>query len=77
MIMTLFKFFKKVEHIVLESAQASGLNLKISMLNPIHAKWVTQYYDHIRSDENIVKNGWRRSGIVKAIKENIHKEDPF
>ena len=36
---------------------------------------MTQYYDHIRTDEDIVKNGWRRSGINKAIKENIHKED--
>ena len=38
---------------------------------------VTQYYDHIRTDEDIVKNEWCRSGITKVIKENIHKEDPF
>ena len=34
-------------------------------------------YVHIRTDENIVKNGWRRSGLTNAIKENIRKEDPF
>ena len=34
-------------------------------------------YVHIRTDENIVKNGWRRSGMTNAIKENIRKEDPF
>ena len=44
---------------------------------PIHAKQVTQYYDHIRTDKDIVKIGWRRSGITKSIKENIRNEDPF
>ena len=34
-------------------------------------------YVHIPTDENIVKNGWRWSGMTKAIKENIGKEDPF
>ena len=43
----------------------------------LRPKWATQYYDHIRTDEDITKNGWRRSGIIKAIKENIRKEDPF
>ena len=38
LIMTLFTYSKKIEHIVLESPQTSGLNLKISILKPIHAK---------------------------------------
>ena len=45
------------------------VDLKISILKPIHAKWVTQYYDHIRTDEDIVKNGWRRGGVTKPIKK--------
>ena len=47
-----------------------SIDLKISILKAIHAKWVTQYYDHIRTNDDIVKNGWCRSGITKAIKEN-------
>ena len=31
-------YFKKVKHIVLESAQDRGRNLKICILKPIHAK---------------------------------------
>ena len=54
-----------------------SIDLKISILKVIHAKWVTQYYDPIRTNEDIVKNGWCRSGITKAIKENICKKDPF
>ena len=46
------------------SPESAFVDLKISMLKPIHAKWVTQYYDHIRTDEDIVKNG-----ITKPIKK--------
>ena len=46
------------------SPESVFVDLKISMLKPIHAKWVTQYYDHIRTDEDIVKNG-----ITKPIKK--------
>ena len=54
--------------------ESVSVDLKISILKPIHAKWVTQYYDHIHTNEDIVKNGWRRSGITKAIKENISRK---
>ena len=30
-----------------------------------------------RTDEDIVKNRWCRSGKTKPIKENIRKKDPF
>ena len=53
------------------------VELKISILKTTHAKWVTQYCNHIHTNEDIVKNGWCRSGITKAIKENLHKKDPF
>ena len=57
--------------------ESVSVDLKIGIHQPIHAKWVTQYYDYIRTDKDIVKNGWRRSRITKAIKENIRKEDRF
>ena len=53
------------------------VDLKISILKPIHAKWVIQYYDHICTNKDIVKNGGHRSGITKAIKGNICKKDAF
>ena len=59
------------------ASESVSVDSKISILKPIHTRWVTQYYDHIRMDDDIVKNGWRRSGITKAIKENMCKENPF
>ena len=57
--------------------ESVSVDLQIRILKPIHTKQVTQHYDHIRTDNDIVKNGWQRSGITKEIKENIWKEDPF
>lgn len=54
-----------------------SVDLKISILKPLHAKWVTKYYDHIRTRKEIIINGWRRSGIIDALREQVHKEDPF
>ena len=50
-------------------AESVPVDFKIRIHKPIHVKWVTQYYDKIRTDEDIVQNGWRRSGISKAIKK--------
>ena len=54
-----------------------AVDLKISILKPLHARWVTQYYDHIRTNKDVVKNGWRRSGITDALKTKSPREDPF
>ena len=51
-----------------------SVDLKICIVKPIHTKWMTEYYNHIRADEDI-ENGWHRSGITKAIKQDIHNED--
>ena len=53
------------------------VDLKISILKPIYAQWVIQYYDHISTNKDIVKNGWHRSRITKVIEGNICKEDEY
>lgn len=49
---------------------------RISIIKPLHAQWVTKFYDYIRSRPEIVRHGWEKSLIT----ENIHKKielDPF
>ena len=49
---------------------------QLTVVKPLHAKWVTKFYDYIRSKPDIVKNGWVKSGIT----EHLNKEmelDPF
>ena len=34
-----------------------SVDIRISVLKPLHAKWVTQFYDYIRNENYIIKNG--------------------
>ena len=49
---------------------------QISIVKPLHAKWITKFYDYIRSKPEIVRNGWEKSKITECIKEKM-KLDPF
>ena len=53
------------------------VDLRISVLKPLHAKWVVQFYDYMRSNKDIILKGWRRSGVSAALEEPQRKEDPF
>ena len=37
--------------------ESASADLIVSILKPIHAKWLTQYYNHISTNEDIMKNG--------------------
>ena len=37
------------------------VEVKISLIKPLHAKWVTKFYDYIRSKPEIVCKGWEKS----------------
>ena len=49
---------------------------QLSVVKPLHAKWVTKFYDYIRSRPEIVCNGWRKSKITEYINKKI-EVDPF
>ena len=49
---------------------------QISIVKPLHAKWVTKFYDYIRAKPDIVRNGWIKSKIVENVDKKIQL-DPF
>lgn len=53
------------------------VDVRISVLKPLHAAWVTKFYDHMRLNSDIVLNGWKQSGITEALSKKAEKEDPF
>ena len=55
--------------------ESVSVYLKISILKPRDPN--SLIYTYLRTNEDIVKNGWRRFGVTKAIKENIRKDNPF
>ena len=48
----------------------------ISIVKPLHAKWVTKWYDYVRSNPEIVRNGWKKSLITEHAYKQIEL-DPF
>ena len=57
--------------------QNVSMDLKISTLKPLHATWVTQYFNFIGTNKEIEKNRWQIARINKALEGNINKEHPF
>ena len=46
------------------------VDYRLSVLKPLHAKWLIELYNHMSADEGkeIVSNGWKKAGIFGTIK---------
>lgn len=53
------------------------VDIRISLLKPLQAKWIVQFYDFIRNNPSIVLNGWKKSKIPEHIHANQITLDPF
>ena len=59
-----------------------GVDYRLSVLKPLHAKWLVELYNHVSTDEGeeIVANSWKKAGIFDAIKlgsSGLPSLDPF
>ena len=52
------------------------VDVALSTIKPLLAKWVVKFYDYIKPKPEIVCNGWQKSGITEKLKEDITL-DPF
>ena len=53
------------------------VSTKLSVMKPIHARWVAGLYDHIRNKPDMIRKGFEMAGIVEAINKELEPEDPF
>ena len=44
-----------------------SVDLRISVLKPLHTKWLVQFYDYMQSNKDIILKGWKRSGVSTAL----------
>ena len=69
----------------LEEGKSIGhidVELKLSFLKPLHAKWINELYDYMTSEEGhqIISNGWKTAFITEAIEQgakDLRSLDPF
>ena len=57
------------------------VDLRLSVLKPIHATWIVSNYNHLSSFEgrqSIVK-GWKKAGVTDVVNgsKKLPSEDPF
>ena len=59
-----------------------GVLLCLSVLKPLHAKWIVEFYNDMTTPKgkDVIVNGWKSSGITKTLerrKNDFGNLDPF
>jgi len=49
----------------------------LTVMKPIHAKWIIGLYDHLRNSTELIRKGFKQAGITEAIDMELESEDPF
>ena len=61
-----------------KKAHEINVDTRISITEPLHAKWVVSFYDYMKNHSDIVLAGWRKSKIEEAFNsEQGIESDPF
>ena len=57
------------------------INVKLSIVKPLHAKWIIEMYNHLRNSKEIIINGFRKAHITQSVSESVRLvnlcENPF
>ena len=51
--------------------------LKLSILKPIHGRWLLDLYDHLQNNKKIIINGFESAAITEAVTQELPDEDQF
>ena len=43
------------------------VDVRVSVVKPLHAKWIVNYYDYARTKPQLIINGWKESGIINHL----------
>ena len=65
-----------------EKLENINISFKITVLKPLHAKWLVEFYNHITSGEKreIITRGFERAGMTHALElgsSKLPELDPF
>ena len=57
------------------------MDMKLSVMKPLSARWIISAYDYLRMEARIVRGGFMEAGICKAVDETESdcdsEDDPF
>ena len=61
------------EEIIAQSTSASEMvpvDLRLSIVKPLSAKWIMKTYDYLKSNTQIISNGFRAAGIASCLNDS-------
>ena len=56
-----------------------SVDTKLSVIKPLHARWLISLYDNLRNKENMINKAFEMSSISEALDDDfvLEEEDPF
>ena len=76
-------YAEKVQEQLLKGVNPHDIkvDVKLSTVKPLHAKWIIAMYNHLRNSKDIIINGFRKAHITQAVLESVSLinlcENPF
>ena len=66
-------YAEKVQEQLLKGVNPHNIkvDVKLSSVKPLHAKWIIAMYNHLRNSKNIIINCFRKAHIMQAVLESI------
>ena len=72
-------YSQKVTKLLSEGSDvyAANTTLDLSVMKPIHARWLISFYDHMQNQVDLIKQSFYMASIYDAIAMPLPEEDPF
>ena len=62
------KQMKQGDHATTTPKPPAPVDMRLSVVKPIHAHWLIQLYNHMKSRPEIIINSFRAAGIIEKFK---------
>ena len=64
------EWYGSIIHKQLEEQKEEAVDLRLSIMKPLSAQWIVQFYHYIASKQEIIKNGFHAAGIIDSLKKS-------
>lgn len=56
---------------ILSGEKREAIDLRMSVVKPLGAKWMMKLYDYFKTHPEIIQNGFRGAGITEALSDTV------
>jgi hypothetical protein len=67
-------YAQKVADALNENMKPEKIDLRLSVVKPLHASWFLSAFDQIALENSVMATGWEKTGIASAIQNALSPE---